>query len=247
MKLTLTFVLLVIAVPWLANLPTQQPLGVDAGKDWLRKGYRQYQQGEYGDAEVSFRRALAQNAGLAEANYNLAQALYQQQRYAEAVKYYVLAKQNLPVAQKASLFHNQGNALLKLNRFLEAASAYRQSLQLRPGYLPSQQNLSYVLAKLAEKKKDVIRNINQVQKQLNPEATETQKKQSEESSEKSDSQQADQANSDTKSKIESPQEQLNASDMEQMLKQLDQAEKQIRGRASNAKAEKKVKTEEKDW
>lgn len=247
MKALLAFLGMLLAAPWLASWLATQPLGISPERDWVRQGYAHYRNGDYGDAEVSFRRALAHDPAFAEANYNLAQALYQQQRYAEALKYYVAARPNLPLLQQPSLAHNQGNALLKLNQWAAAAAAYRQALRLWPGYTPAQKNLSYVLAKLAEKKKDVIRNVNQAQKKLDEKANQSQKEQSDESSEKPADQNADQTNSQSKSNIQSPQEQLNAADMEQMLKQLDQSEKQIRGRATQSKAEKKVKTEAKDW
>lgn len=238
--------LLLIFLGMLTWLSSTQPLGVNVARDWLRRGYAAYQRGEYGDAEVSFRRALAANPRFAEARYNLGLALYQQQRYGEALQYFRQSEQNLPANQRSQLFYNQGNTLLKLNRLPQAAAAYRQSLRLRPSYVPAQKNLSYVLARLNQKnaRKDVLRHINQMQKQLikNAESSKTERKN--ESSEKPTEQQASSA---SKNQIQSPQEQLNTSEMETMLKQLDQAEKQIRGRRSGAKAEKSVKKEEKDW
>lgn len=225
------------------------PLGVLPERGWLRRGVAQYQNGAYGDAEVSFRRALAIRPGFAEANYNLAHALYRQQRYTESLEYYRKAQPDLPKNAWAQVRYNQANALLQLNRLPEAASAYRQALRLNPGFKNAQKNLSYVLLKITEQtnKKDVIRKVRQVQK--NPDANARKKENAgeKESSGKPPDSKATESSSQSKSQIQSPQTQLSQPDMESLLKQLDQAEKQIRGRATKARAEKNGKTEEKDW
>lgn len=234
---------------FLAVLFSSPPPGVLPERDWLRRGVAQYRNGAYGEAEVSFRRALAIRPGFAQANYNLAHALYRQQRYAESLEYYRQAQPNLPKNAWAQVRYNQANALLQLNRLPEAANAYRQALRLHPGFTNAQKNLSYVLLKITVQthKKDVIRNATQAPKKPGDPAEKNNKPAENESAQKPPDSKATESSSQSKSQIQSPQAQLSQPYMENLLKQLDQAEKQIRGRATKAKAEKNGKTEEKDW
>lgn len=240
------FLGIAVVVPWIIYFFTGRPVGVSSDEQLLRQGNAFYQQGEYGEAEVSFRKVLASNPEISEAKFYLGLSLYQQQRYTEALPY-VNKSSQLSNKFKPQALHIQGNILLKMNRWTEAASCYRNELLLRPGYLPAQKNLSYVLQKMAEKsqKKDPIRNINQKQKQLD----QSKNKSEEENNSSGDSQNQDasQSESSSKNNIQSSQQQLNASDMESMLKQLDQAEKQIRGRNSKARPEKTIPSDMKDW
>ncbi|MDJ1492229.1 tetratricopeptide repeat protein [Cytophagaceae bacterium DM2B3-1] len=246
---TLVFFLgIAVAAPWIIYFFTGRPVGVSSDEQLLGQGNAFYQQGEYGEAEVSFRKVLASNPEISEAKFYLGLSLYQQQRYTEALLY-VNKSSQLATKFKPQALHIQGNILLKMNRWAEAASCYRNVLLLRPGYLPAQKNLSYVLQKIAEKsqKKDPIRNINQVQKQLDQPKNKSEEENENNSSDDSQNQDASQSESSSKNNIQSSQQQLNASDMESMLKQLDQAEKQIRGRNSKARAEKTVLSDQKDW
>ncbi len=111
---------------------TVLPLGTRPERDHLRRGLEQYRQGEYGDAEVSFRRALAAKPGFAEAAANLGNALFQQSRFPEAERFYKASLPHLPVAARPGVWQNLGNTLLKQNRLIEAAEAYRQVLRLKP-------------------------------------------------------------------------------------------------------------------
>jgi len=234
---------------FLAMLFFGQSLGVLPERDWLRRGNVQYLNGAYGDAEVSFRRALSARPDFAEASYNLAHALHKQQRYSESLAYYGRSAAGLPPAALPQLHYSRANALLQLNRLPEAANAYRQALRLQPGFKAAQKNLSYVLLKMTEKnnKKDAARNISKTQKKLKGNEKESENTDEKQSADKPDDSDAAESQSQSKSQIQSPQTQLSQPDMESLLKQLDQAEKQIRGRTTKAKAEKNMKTEEKDW
>lgn len=231
-------VLLFLGILFFAGQPPERA--------WLRRGVAQYHNGAYGDAEVSFRRALAARPGFAQARYNLGHALYRQQRYAEALECYRQARTGLPRHALAQWHRSRANTLLQLNRLPEAASAYRQALRLQPGFESAQKNLSYILLKTTEKdRKNVVRNMKPAPRQPNPDKNE--KPGEEEAGEKPGGNNASGSESQSKSRIQSPQAQLSQPDMESLLRQLDQAEKQVRGRKTKAKTEKTTGTEQKDW
>ncbi len=222
--------------------------GIVPERDWLRCGYAAYAQGEYGEAEVAFRRALEANATLTEAYEPLAQALYQQQRFSEAAMYYQKAAAVASADTQSRVWLAVGHAWLQLHNLSAAAAAYRQSLTHQPNYRPAQQNLSWVLLKLSEKNKKtpMIRNLQPTQKPTEKQQSSPQEREQKKSSDTPADNQADAQNSESASQIEREQS-LSQQEMNQLLKQLDQSEKQLRGRPTKAKVEKRVKTEVKDW
>jgi len=112
----------------------------------IKKGNELYEQGKYVEAEVKYREGLKKNPQSYGATYNLANALYKQERYEDALEYYQVAgsklkeKDNL---EKAAVAHNIGNALLKTDKYAESIQAYKQALRYNPNDEDSRYNLAY--------------------------------------------------------------------------------------------------------
>ena len=96
-------------------------------------------------------------------------------------------------------------------------------------------------------KKPLIRNIAQTQRQLTQNSEKPDEKDNRKPDANKPDQNAEKSESRSTDRIQSQTDALSGNDMETMLRQLDATEKQIRGRPTRAKAEKKVRTEEKDW
>lgn len=121
----------------------------------LREGDKSYYQQEYLKAEENYRKALEKDAASVNGNHNLGNALYNQERYEEAAKYFESAAlQANDKAKKAMSFHNLGNSYLSqlsgvgnpeqaqelLNQSIDA---YKQSLKLNPKDEATKYNLAY--------------------------------------------------------------------------------------------------------
>lgn len=121
----------------------------------LREGDKSYYQKEYLKAEENYRKALEKDATSINGNHNLGNALYNQERYEEAAKYFESAAvQASEKSEKAMSYHNLGNAYLSqlsgvgnpeqaqelLNKSVEA---YKQSLKLKPDDKATKYNLAY--------------------------------------------------------------------------------------------------------
>jgi len=109
-------------------------------------GVDKYENKDYSDAEVDFKKAVEENAETFASQFNLGSALYKQERYDEAIKNYqsalALAENN---QQKAQVYYNQGNALLKGKKLQESVDAYKEALKINPNDLEAKYNLSYAL------------------------------------------------------------------------------------------------------
>jgi tetratricopeptide (TPR) repeat protein len=121
----------------------------------LREGDKNYYQQEYLKAEENYRKALEKDAASINGNHNLGNALYNQERFEEAAKYYESAAlQAKDKNEKSMSYHNLGNSYLSqltgvgnpeqaqelLNKSVEA---YKQSLKLNPKDEATKYNLAY--------------------------------------------------------------------------------------------------------
>jgi len=96
----------------------------------LRKGNKFYEVDEFSLAEEKYRKALEQKRE-GKTSFNLANSIYKQERYEEAIQHYqTAASSNLTNIEKSRAFHNLGNAHFQNQKLEEAIESYKQSLRL---------------------------------------------------------------------------------------------------------------------
>jgi len=104
-----------------------------ADKQVLRKGNDLYRENKYADAEAKYKKALQQNQYYKTAYYNLANSMYSQEKFKEALPgYELVAKTTDDNEFKAQSFHNIGNVEMKEKQYAKAILAYKNSLRLNP-------------------------------------------------------------------------------------------------------------------
>jgi tetratricopeptide (TPR) repeat protein len=113
-----------------------------------RDGNRLYEKGDFSSAEVEYRRALEVNPELSDARFNLAGALFKQQKAEEAAKIYAqFAADSLSAAPLVSeANYNLGNVMLSGQKIDDAIALYKQALRLNPGDEQAKYNLAYAQA-----------------------------------------------------------------------------------------------------
>lgn len=117
----------------------------------IRKGNSFYERGDFQSAEGRYSRALEKDPGSYEARYNLADALYKQQRFDEAASIMgQLAADSAYIDKSAAAYYNHGNALFQQHKLQEALEAYKESLRRNPDDMEAKFNLAYT-QKLLEK------------------------------------------------------------------------------------------------
>lgn len=82
------------------------------------------------DAQAEFEKAVALDAGYAEAQHNLGLAHAEQGRFAEAIGFYRKALANPTYSTPEVAYHNMGIAYLGLGRMQEAEESFRTALRL---------------------------------------------------------------------------------------------------------------------
>lgn len=119
-----------------------------------------YKEGKFADSEVNFKKGTIKEPKNFQTNFNLGDAYYKQGRYDDAIKSYqsALTESESP-EQKAKVYHNIGNSLLKDKKIKPSIEAYKNSLKLNPWDEDTKYNLSYALS--------LLKNQNQQQNKNN--------------------------------------------------------------------------------
>lgn len=110
----------------------------------IRQGNNAYEEKKYTEAEELYRKALEKKPQSLEANYNIGNSLYKQNKYLDAAsKYNSLTNSTEDKKEKAYIYHNMGNSYLKANKLEESIKAYKESLKLNPSDNETRFNLAY--------------------------------------------------------------------------------------------------------
>jgi len=220
----------------------------------VNEGVDLYNEQNYADAEVNFKKGAEESPNNFEAKFNLGDAYYKQQRYDEAMKAYqsafVDAKNDL---EKSDIYYNIGNSLLKSQKLKESIAAYKEALKLDPNDEQAKYNLSYALNQLNNQ--DQNQDQNQQQNDENKDENKDQQQQDQQNEDQQnkdqqnqDQQQQDQQNQDQQEQQQSQEQkeqELTKQEAEKILNALKENEKDLQKKLRKVKGQ-PVKTE-KDW
>ena len=215
----------------------------------VNEGVENYNEGNFSDAEVNFKKGVEKSPENVEAKFNLGDAYFKQERFDDAIKSYnsamAFAKDDL---EKARVHYNIGNSLLKAQKIEESIEEYKKSLKLNPGDQEAKYNLSYALELLKNKddqqqqKNDKDQNKDKNQDQNKDQNQDQDKKdQQKDQQNKQDQQKQDQQDK----KQQQQQQKISKEEAERILEALKDNEKDLQKELRKIKG-KRVKTD-KDW
>ena len=247
------------------------PLSGQNERKVIRDGVRAYNEGDFSQAEVQFRKAGSINQESYEAEFNTGAALYEQEKFEETVKQYEsLLSQTDDVEQSARIWHNIGNSLLEAQQYGPSIEAYKNSLRKDPTDDDTRYNLAYARQKLKEQQQQQQENQDQNQQDKNEDQQdqENEQEQDQENEQEQDGDQQEQDRNEDQQDREQENEQdrdgerqeqqeqqeqqpapreISKEDAERLLEAIQQQEKDVKEKVDKKKAAAaKVKTE-KDW
>ena len=221
----------ILLLPFLVNAQNK--------KNHLRNGNNLYEDSLYKEAEIEYRKSLEKDQDYFAASYNLADAIYKQKRFEESANLFdALTDDAKTKDEKAKLYHNLGNSLLKQQKLEESIAAYKDALRNNPTDEDTRHNLA-----LAQK---------MLEQQQQQEQEQEQNKDEKEEDNKEQNQEKEQEENQEKEKKEQEQQPQEKEDMskeaaEKMLEALQQQEKELQEKLQKKKVKgKKVKVL-KDW
>lgn len=106
----------------------------------VRQGNRYFEKGDFGEAELAYRKGLVKDSLSTAARYNLASSLYRQENY-DGAKEIMGSFDGQEVS--SDIHYNTGDIALQLKDYASAVEAFRQSLLQNPGDLDAKENYIY--------------------------------------------------------------------------------------------------------
>ena len=210
-----------------------------------RKGNTQYETGNFIDAEINYKKALAENADLLEAQFNLGDALVKQERFDEALEAFDKVSASTENQKlKANALHNKGNVLLSQQDLEGAIESYKDALRVNPKDHETRYNYAYVKNLLDQQQQEQNQDQNDDNQDDNKEED---KEQNEEGNNQEDqnnegSENKDQENSDKEDKKQDQQDEGENNEDESKQDQSDKG--QTEGEDSDEKQENNPKPSE---
>ncbi len=203
---------------------------------------------KFSNAETEYRKALNKKPTDLKWNYNLADALYKQNRFDEAAgKFEDLAEKLETPEEKARALHNLGNSELMQQKIDESIESYKKALRQNPSDLETKYNLAFAqnLKKQQEENKDQDKDQDKNQNQSKDNQDQDKDKQDQQDKQNQD-QNKDQQNQDQQQ--QQPQNKISKENAEQLLQALENDEREIQDKVKKAQAAQTKKTRvEKEW
>ena len=211
-------------------------ISAQTDRQYIRQGNKQFNAGDYPNAEVSYRKAVEKNPKNPQAVYNLGNALMAQKKDSAAIEQFQNAsKLETNPLRKYQSFHNMGVICQSHKMYGEAIEAYKNALRLNPADDETRYNL--ILCKHEKEKQD--------QNKQNQD----QNKQDQKQDDKKDQQKQDQNKDKDKQdqKKEEPKPQMSKDNAEQLLNAAMQQEKQTQDRLKKAQQQPQRRNILKNW
>lgn len=225
----------------------------------VRRGNRDFRKENYREAEIDYRKALVKDSLSVAANYNLANTLYREGDYAQAMQTMERVKDVAPMsASAADYFFNLGDAALQQKDYQKAVEAFTQSLIMRPDDLQAKENYIYA-KKMLQNQQQNQQNQNNDQNQDNQDQNDQNDQNKDQNDEKNDDQndqnkdnqdqnQDQDKNDQQKQPQQGQQPKITPQAAQQMLQAIQAKEKETQDKVNKQKAEAlKSRQKEKNW
>ena len=203
----------------------------------LRKGNREFRKGEYGEADISYRKGLLKDTSSVAAKYNLANNLYRQENYDEAAK----MLDGIENPDAAACF-NRGDVAIAKEDWKTAVDSFKECLLQDPGDLKAKENYIYARNKLMEQEQEQQQNQDQNQD------NQDQNKDQDQNQDQQQNQQDQNKDQDQDQQQQQEQQELSAQQAQQLLQAIQEKEKQTQEKVDEKKAAAlKSRQKEKNW
>ena len=218
-------------------------------KSFLRDGNELYTDSSYNEAEMQYRKSLEKDQDYFNASFNLADAIYKQERYEESSALFDALKDNAPTeTDLAKVYHNLGNSLVKEQKLEEAIAAYKSALRINPNDKDTRHNLA-----LSTQQKQQQEQENKEEKKENKDEQKEDKEGENKEEEKENKEQEqnqenkEQQEEKKENKPEEKKEEMSKETAEKMLEAIQQKEKELQEELQKKKVKGKRVKVLKDW
>lgn len=214
----------------------------------VRSGNRNFKRGGYKQSEIDYRKALVKDSTSFVSNYDLASSLYMQKDYESASKYLQNISEQAPDHASADRYYfNSGNVALQKKDYAAAAEAFKQSLLRDPSDLQAKE--SYIYAKKMMENQQNQQDQNQQGEGGGQDNENQDQDQNQQNQNQPQDQQQNQPQDNREDQDQAQnQPQISPQQAQQMLKAIQDKEKDTQEKVEKAKAvQAKNRQKEKNW
>jgi Ca-activated chloride channel family protein len=227
-KAAATLILLMVAMS----------VSAQTDRQYIRQGNKQFDAGDYPNAEVSYRKAVEKNPKNPQAAYNLGNALLAQKKDSAAIEQFQNAsKLETNPLRKYQSFHNIGVICQSHKMYGEAIEAYKNALRLNPTDDETRYNL--ILCKHEKQKQD--------QNKQNQDQNKNDQKKDDQKDQQKQDQNKDKDKDKKEDKQQEQKPQMSKDNAEQLLNAAMQQEKQTQDRLKKAQQQPQRRNIQKNW
>ena len=241
MKLKVNSILVILLLSFSSVAFAQQESGD------VRRGNKQYRKQNYTEAEVHYRRGLDKNKNGYEAHYNLGDALFKQDKYADAQAEFETAAKMLDRKESperyAKAMHNIGNCAFAQQQYDKAVGAYQASLRANPKDNDTRYNLVKAMEMLQQQQQQQQNQQNQQNQDQQQQQQQQQEQQQQEQQQQDQQDQQDQQQQQQQQQEQ--QDQMDKETAEQILQALEQDEQDTQEKMQRQQGKKR--RVEKEW
>jgi len=227
---------------------------------FIRGGNKLYNGDKFNDAEIEYRKSIEADNESYKGRFNLADAMYKQENYEEAIKLFEnLASMDVNAEDRAEAYHNLGNSLFQTQKFEESINAYKNALRQNPDDFDTKYNMELAKKMLKQQQQQQQQQQDQDQdkdkkddQEKNEEQQQQDKKdQQDQQDKKEQQQQQDQEKNQEQQQQQQQQmqeKQISKEDAERMLEALKNDEQKTLEKLKKQKLQKaRGRKTEKDW
>ena len=217
-------------------------------KSFLRDGNELYADSSYNEAEMQYRKSLEKDQDYFNASFNLADAVYKQERYEESSALFDALKDNAPTENDlAKVYHNLGNSLVKEQKLEEAIGAYKSALRINPKDKDTRHNLAITHKQKQQQEKEQENKDENKDEQEQDKDGENKEEEKENKEQEQNQENKEQQEEKKESKPEEKKEEMSKETAEKMLEAIQQQEKELQEELQKKKVKGKRVKVLKDW
>jgi Ca-activated chloride channel family protein len=206
------------------------------GEELLLKGEKNKSAETYEQALKYYRDAEIEKPESPELSYNMANVMYQQEKYQDALEKYYKGLSTEKLKDQAATYYNMGNTLFRSGKYPEAIQVYQKCLDITPDDEDAKYNIEFVRKKMKEmmdkeKQRQQQQQNRQQQKQQQQNQQQEQKQEQQQMQKQEQEQQAqsqeEQKKQEQKQQQMQPKEGMTKQDAERILNALKDQEKDV--------------------
>ena len=214
-------------------------ISADDFTDLVGKGNSAVKEGDYKKALDYYHQAEVERPETPELEYNIAGALYHEEKYEEAVDKFQRSLVIEDVDKEASAHYNLGNVYYRMGDYQNAIQSYQRSLELTPEDIDAKYNLELARKMLKEQMKPENQDQQKQQQQEQKKKDQEQEQQQQEQQQEQQQQEQDKQD-ENQERQPQPQErnedEMSKEDAERILNALKDDEKDLQKKQQRYKA-----------